>query len=58
MVADNCVSGLFRVQLETIGDLNTNAAGFEELGDLGVVGEVRTGGVAPRVAATTVLLAE
>ncbi len=53
VVADERAGGLLGLVLEAglLADLDPEAAGVEQLGDLLVVLEVRAGGVAPRVAA-------
>ena len=57
-MADDRIGRLFGMELETFGDTYPNALGFEELGDLGVVREVRARGVTPRIASPSVLLAK
>ena len=52
------VVDLLGVELESLAHLDADAVGAEELDHLGVVLEVGAGRVAPRVAATPVLLAE
>ena len=58
VVTDDGVGSLLGVELEAFRDLNAYSSGSEELGDLGVVGQVRTSGIAPRVATTSILLTE
>src|ERR1039457_687861 len=56
--ADDGVGGLFRLQLGILAHLDADAVRAEELDDLGVVGQIGAGRVAPRVAAAPVLLAK
>src|SRR5215216_6891086 len=46
--------GLFGVELVAVGEADADGGGVEEAGDVGVLGEVGAGGVAPGVAFTLV----
>src|SRR5665213_2670273 len=58
VMANDRVGRLFGVELEALGDRDANAFALQELGDLGVVGEVGTGGITPRISSATILLAK
>src|SRR4051812_23067045 len=60
VVADDRGGGLLGLELEAgvLADLDADALGLEQLRHRLVVLEVRAGGIAPRVAAAAVLLAE
>src|SRR5579875_1903034 len=58
VVADDGVGRLFGDELEPVAHAHPDAVATEQLDHLGVVLQVRAGGVAPAVAAAAVLLAE
>jgi hypothetical protein len=58
VVADDGVGGLFGMQLKSFRDLYANSPTFKQVDQLGIIGQIGTGWVSPRVATTAVFLAE